>query len=57
MLRLIICSLFGHKPMKLEVLDGHPLIEISDQSGPLIAIQMCKRCGLIYWGVYCIKDR
>jgi len=57
MLRLIICSLFGHKPIKLEVLYNEPLITIKDKSGPLIAIQMCKRCGLIYWGVYCIKDR
>ena len=49
MLRLFLCLLFGHVPLKLKVLDDCPIISVSDISGSLAKIEMCTRCGLVYW--------
>ncbi len=42
------CFLKGHIPVRLAALKNQSVIQISDQTGVLVHIEMCVRCGTLY---------
>jgi hypothetical protein len=54
--RVLGCSLFGHRPLRLIPLAEKPLITINavpwigiSKEQPELRVEMCERCGMVYW--------
>ena len=46
------CTLFGHKPLRLQALFGADLISVRDATGNLlVVVHLCERCHGVYWEV------
>lgn len=42
------CFLKGHTPVRLAALNNKSLIQVFDQTGVLVHIEMCLHCGTLY---------
>jgi hypothetical protein len=49
MIKLLFCAIFGHKPMRLIVLEKRPPGIADLLGGPLIDFLLCERCHAVYW--------
>tara|TARA_Y100000310_G_C20570680_1_gene757850 strand:- start:852 stop:1067 length:216 start_codon:yes stop_codon:yes gene_type:complete len=50
MIKRLLCSIFGHAPLRFHVLNNFPIIQVKDSlNEPLIAIDCCERCKRVYW--------
>ena len=45
-----LCSLFGHRPLHLQAMNGADLFTVRDSLGQLlVAIHLCERCHVVFW--------
>lgn len=49
MMNRIWCLLFGHKVLELQITKEHGLMTFNDSTGPILRIEACARCRLLFW--------
>jgi len=56
LLQVLWCGMFGHVPLGLLPIAEKPLITVNcipwagiSTDGPELRIEMCERCGMVYW--------
>ena len=62
MIKRLLCSIFGHAPLRFHVLNNFPIIQVKDSlNEPLIAIDCCERCKsgmkVVIWSSFLVEGR